>query len=141
MHLIEYEMVFTELLTLKMKGRNLAIDQMTRFIQLKSLIYNYNYLHCQDWVYLYFKIPCYNFFYYSEIDYIERQISSKVVSKIEKDMKKSRFTFLCCIRRYYKDIRKLLFNHLIKAQNRWNDNNFDKVCKFLKKYDGSHFRK
>ena len=140
MHLIEYEMIFTELLTLKMKGRNVSIDQMTRFIQLKSLTYNRNYLHCQDWVALFFKIPCYNFFS-SDIDYIERQIISNLVSKIEKDMKKSRFTFLCCIKGYYKDIRKLLFNYLIKAQDRWNDNNLDKVCKFMRKYEGSYFRK
>lgn len=96
-------MIFTELLTLKMKGRNLAIDQMTRFIQLKSMICKYSYRHCQDWIGPYFNITCYNF-YYSDIDYIDKKILRNLVSKIEKDTKKSRFTFLCCIKGYYKDI-------------------------------------
>jgi len=139
-HFIEYEMIFTELVTLKMKDRNIPIDRMTRFIQLKSLLYKYNYLHCHEWVGLYFKIPRYNFCY-SDIDYIERQISSNLLSKTKKDMKKSKFTFLCCIRRHYKDIRKLLFNHVIKAQDRWYINNVYKVVKFIKKYEGSHFLK
>lgn len=136
-------MIFTELVTLKMKDRNIPIDRMTRFIQLKSLLYKYNYydyLHCHEWVGLYFKIPRYNF-YYSDIDYLEYKISLDLLSKTKKDMKKSKFTFLCCIRKYYKDIRKLLFNHLIKAQDRLYDENLHKIRIFMKKYEGSYFLK
>jgi hypothetical protein len=137
---MKYYTMLHDMLFLKLQGqKTFHIKQLQEFKSHRALLYTNRFVHCAIWarwfvVHFQTLITFENFIHVNFLKVLEKHTRKVVLVKSEESLRKSNFTFLCCINNMvYKDIRRLLFEYVCNVQARHFDCNIKEMDKFIKR--------